>query len=91
LEKLLKSRKIEERRILQERGVEIRKELDLYCQRTYGLTLQKVFISSDKPLNNSVFIHPETGEEYTYPGTGKLPNWVKNLDPTTAHIKRKIK
>ena len=76
IEAFLKEKKAEQARIAAQRGVEVRKELEAYCEQKYGLTLAQVFMASSNSKGPRTYKHPTTGSLYIYSGRGKVPDWL---------------
>ncbi len=78
IKQFLQHRKEEQAKLIRENGVKAREELEVYCQKKYGMTLAQIFTASDKaPKAPKQYKNPDNGSVYTYSGRGKLPAWVK--------------
>ena len=74
----LKQRKAEQAKIVAQKGVEARKDVEAYLQKKWGLTLSQVWMAgSTQP---KTYKNPADGSVYTYSGRGKVPAWLKNGD-----------
>jgi len=72
LQALIEGKKQEQAKLIREKGMEARKDVEAYCLKKHGLSLQAIFTASDKPL--MTYRHPTTGQ--TYAGRGKKPAWL---------------
>jgi DNA-binding protein H-NS len=81
IEEYLQQRKDEAAKKLQENGMKWKEELEVYCQKKYGVSLAVIFTASDKaPKPSRQFKNPADGSVYTYSGRGKVPGWLKGSD-----------
>src|SRR4051812_37340353 len=76
----LQNRKEQETQEKQQIAIKAKKELEVYCQQKYGLTLAQVYTTSDKIQTRKQYRHPENGSIYAYSGRGKVPGWLKGTD-----------
>lgn len=78
----LKQRKIEKQKLAAEKGQQARKELEAYCQKKYGLTLQQIYTASGKTQELKTYKNPNDpdAKPYTYSGRGKVPGWLKGVN-----------
>jgi H-NS histone family len=76
----LRQRKVDQARIIAEKGKEARKDVENYCQQKWQLTLAQVWMAGDNYRAPKTYKNPTTGELYTYSGRGKVPVWLKGAD-----------
>jgi DNA-binding protein H-NS len=77
-----KQRRIEKQKLAAEKGQQARKELEAYCQKKYGLTLQQIYAASGKTQELKTYRNPNDPDArpYTYSGRGKVPGWLKSAN-----------
>jgi hypothetical protein len=73
----LTQRKAEQAKLVHEKGVQARAELEAYCLKKYSMTLVQIFTATKKAPQTKSYRHPETGQTYIYSGRGKLSDWCK--------------
>ena len=71
---------MEQAKIVREKGVQAKTELEAYCLKKYGISLAAIFTSSANGAGPKSYKNPTTGELYTYSGRGKVPGWLKGAD-----------
>lgn len=72
LQAIIEGKKQEQAALVREKGMEARKDVEAYCLKKHGLSLQAIFTASDKvPVT---YKDPATGK--TYAGRGKRPSWL---------------
>jgi DNA-binding protein H-NS len=84
----LDQRKVEQAKIVREKGVQAKAELEKHCMEKYGISLAAIFTSSaNGGAGPKSYKNPATGELYTYSGRGKVPGWLKdaNNKPNQAY------
>jgi len=73
----LQQRKVEQAKLVREKGVQARADVEAYCLKKHGMTLAAIFTASNKTAEPKTYKNPANGETYTYGGRGKMPAWVK--------------
>ncbi len=77
LEQMLKAKKDQ----VKVNGPEMRKKLEAYCLKEFGMSLASVISSTRKAPQPKAFKNPDpkvnpNGDIYIYPGKGKYPDWL---------------
>ena len=82
-----RQRRLQQAKLVAEKGKQAKTELEAYCLTTYGLSLQQIFMSGGNAKGPTTYKHPENGSLYTYSGKGKVPAWLKgpNNKPNPAY------
>jgi DNA-binding protein H-NS len=81
LEQMLRAKKDQAR----QNGPEMRKKLEAYCLKEFGMSLASVISSTRKAPTPKTFKNPANGELYTYPGKGKYPDWLQRNEQRKAY------
>src|SRR5215471_16232525 len=76
----LKLRKLEQAKVLREKGEQARKDVEAYCQKKWGLTLAQVWMAGGNFPEPKTYKNPANGSLYTYSGRGKVPEWLQGAD-----------
>src|SRR6267142_1271322 len=84
LEEMLKQKKVQAR----ENGPQMRKKLEAYCLKEFGMSLTSVVSSTRKAPTPRTFVNPSNHEEYTYPGKGAYPDWLKRKEQRASYAKK---
>jgi hypothetical protein len=84
LEEMLRAK----REQAKQNGPKIREELEDYCLKKYGMSLASIVSSTRKAPTPKTFVNPQTNEEYTYPGKGAYPDWLKRDEAKKAYAKK---
>src|SRR5215475_496040 len=71
----MKARKIQTAKLVAEKGKKAKEELEGYCLKKYGLSLQQIYTSGGE--GPKTYKNPHNGETYIYSGRGKVPGWLK--------------
>jgi hypothetical protein len=79
IEDYLRQRKLEQAKIAAEKGKEARKDVEVYLQKKWGLTLAQVWMAGSNIVART-YKNPANGQTYTYSGRGKVPAWLKGPD-----------
>jgi hypothetical protein len=81
IKEYLELRKHAQAKLVREKGVQAKAELEKYCQEKYGISLAAIFTSSaNGGAGPKTYKNPTTGQSYTYSGRGKVPGWLKGSD-----------
>src|SRR5712691_7839484 len=84
LEQMLKAKKDQAKA----NGPEMRKKLEAYCLKEFGMSLVSVISSTRKEPTPKTFTNPANQEDYTYPGKGKYPDWLQRPEQRKAYAKK---
>ena len=77
IKEYLIQRKAEQAKLVREKGVAARAEVEAYCLKKHGMSLAQIFTATKKAPETKSYRHPETGQTYIYSGRAKLPAWCK--------------
>jgi hypothetical protein len=73
----LDQRKVDQAKIVREKGVAAKAELEAYCLKKYGISLAAIFTASSEGKGPKTYKNPTDSSLYTYSGRGKVPAWLK--------------
>jgi len=88
IKEYLEQRKQLQAKLVREKGVAAKAELEKHCMEKYGISLAAIFTSSANGTGPKTYKNPEGGALYTYSGRGKVPGWLKGPDnkPNPAYL-----
>lgn len=81
LEQMLKAKKDQAK----QNGPEMRKKLEAYCLKEFGMSLASVISSTRKAPTSKTYKNKETGETFTWAGMGsRYPEWLQTPEQKKA-------